>query len=76
MIPQLSSFKIGLEHWKNYYGMNTAELNLVVKLFKEKVSNPQQDIRLADDVEILSKYGLEGFKEAKGLLEGMCIYVD
>ena len=56
--------------------MNTAELNLVVKLFKEKVSNPQQDIRLADDVEILSKYGLEGFKEAKKLLEGMGIYMD
>ena len=56
--------------------MNKAELNLVVKLFKEKVSNPQQNIKLTDDVEILSKYGLEGFKEAKELLEGMCIYVD
>ena len=76
LIPQLSSFEIGLEHWKNYYGMNKAELNLVVKLFKEKVSNPQQDIKLTDDVEILSKYGLEGFKQAKELLEGMCIYMD
>ena len=76
MIPQLSSFEIGLEHWKNYYDMNKAELNLVVKLFKEKVSNPQQDIKLTDDVEILSKYGLEGFKQAKELLEDMCIYMD
>lgn len=76
LIPQLSSFEIGLEHWKNYYEMDIAELNLVVKLFKAKVSNPAHDIRLVDDVEILSKYGIEGFNEAKQLLESMCIYID
>ena len=76
LIPQLSSFEIGLEHWKNYYEMDSEELNLVVRLFKERVSNLNQDIRLVEDVKILSKYGLEGLNEAKQLLESMRIYLD
>ncbi|MDG3132527.1 hypothetical protein MKL26_05765 [Streptococcus suis] len=76
LIPQLSAFEIGLEHWKNYYEMDTAELNLVVRLFKEKISNPDQDIRLVDDIDVLSRYGLEGFKEAKQSLESMRIYLN
>lgn len=76
LIPQLSSFEIGLEHWKNYYEMDLEELNLVVRIFKERVANPNRDIRLVDDVEILARYGLEGLSEAKQLLESMRIYLD
>lgn len=76
LIPQLSAFEIGLEHWKNYYEMDMAELNLVIRLFKEKLSNPDQDIRLVDDEDVLSRYGLEGFNEAKQLLGSMRIYLD
>lgn len=76
LIPQLSAFEIGLEHWKNYYEMDLEELNLVVRLFKERVSKPNQDIRLEGAIEILSRYGPEGLNEAKQLLESMRIYLD
>lgn len=74
LIPQLSGFEIGLEHWKKYYEMNTSELNLVVRLFKERIAHPEQEIRLVDGIELLSRYGSEGFKEAKQLLGSMRIY--
>ncbi|NQK68599.1 hypothetical protein HO483_10255 [Streptococcus suis] len=76
LIPQLSAFEIGLEHWKNYYEMDSAELNLVVRLLKERISNLEQDVRIVNDGEVLTRYGLEGFNEAKHLLESMRIYVD
>lgn len=76
LIPQLSTFEIGLEHWKNYYEMDMAELDLVVRLFKERMSNPNQDIRLVGGLDVLSRYGTEGIEESKKLLESMRIYLD
>lgn len=76
VIPQLSAFEIGLEHWRNYYEMSDSELNLVKKLFRMKMSNPNIHIFLDnDDVELLSQYGLEGFEEAGELLKAMDIYI-